>query len=105
MRLCAGLLLLRPAGSVGGPAAAAALPGLRNQRRRHGGSGRPACRRQDGRRDADSRGTADDDAAGTAMNAGRPWNLLAAVGVYVLLAGWVIFAAGDFGPGHFSLLI
>jgi cellulose synthase/poly-beta-1,6-N-acetylglucosamine synthase-like glycosyltransferase len=39
------------------------------------------------------------------MNAGRPWNLLAAVGVYVLLAAWVVFAAGDFGPGHFSLLI
>ncbi|HLY51699.1 MAG TPA: glycosyltransferase family 2 protein, partial [Steroidobacteraceae bacterium] len=39
------------------------------------------------------------------MNAGRPWNLLAAVGVYVLLAGWVVLAAADAGTGDFSLLI
>jgi cellulose synthase/poly-beta-1,6-N-acetylglucosamine synthase-like glycosyltransferase len=39
------------------------------------------------------------------MNAGRPWNLLAAVVVYLLLAGWVWLAAADFGTGDFSLLI
>lgn len=39
------------------------------------------------------------------MNAGRPWKPLSAVGVYVLLAAWVVFAAADFGVGDFSLLI
>ncbi|HYM44002.1 MAG TPA: glycosyltransferase family 2 protein [Steroidobacteraceae bacterium] len=39
------------------------------------------------------------------MNAGRPWNLLAAIGVYALLAGWIVFAAADFAAGDFSFLI
>lgn len=39
------------------------------------------------------------------MRTGRPWNLVAAVGVYVLLAGWIVLAAADFGAGDFSFLI
>jgi cellulose synthase/poly-beta-1,6-N-acetylglucosamine synthase-like glycosyltransferase len=39
------------------------------------------------------------------MSVRRPWNLLAAIGVYVLLAGWVVLAAADFGAGDFSFLI
>jgi cellulose synthase/poly-beta-1,6-N-acetylglucosamine synthase-like glycosyltransferase len=39
------------------------------------------------------------------MSVRRPWNLLAAIGVYVLLAGWVVLAAVDFGAGDFSFLI
>jgi cellulose synthase/poly-beta-1,6-N-acetylglucosamine synthase-like glycosyltransferase len=35
----------------------------------------------------------------------RPWNLLAAVGVYALLAGWILLAAADFDAGDFSFLI
>jgi cellulose synthase/poly-beta-1,6-N-acetylglucosamine synthase-like glycosyltransferase len=39
------------------------------------------------------------------MSARRPWNLLAAVGVYALLAGWIVLAAADLGAGDFSFLI
>lgn len=39
------------------------------------------------------------------MSARRPWNLLAAVGVYALLAAWIVLAAADFGAGDFSFLI
>lgn len=39
------------------------------------------------------------------MNTRRPWNLVAAIGVYALLAGWVVLAAADFGAGDFSFLI
>jgi cellulose synthase/poly-beta-1,6-N-acetylglucosamine synthase-like glycosyltransferase len=35
----------------------------------------------------------------------RPWNLLAAVGVYALLAGWILLAAANFRAGDFSFLI
>jgi cellulose synthase/poly-beta-1,6-N-acetylglucosamine synthase-like glycosyltransferase len=35
----------------------------------------------------------------------RPWNLLAAIGVYALLAGWIVLAAADFRAGDFSFLI
>ena len=36
---------------------------------------------------------------------GFPWKLLAAVGVYILLAGWILLAAADFGAGNFSFLV
>jgi hypothetical protein len=39
------------------------------------------------------------------MSVRRPWNLLAAVGVYALLAGWIVLAAADFGAGDFSFVI
>lgn len=39
------------------------------------------------------------------MSARRPWNRLAAVGVYALLAAWIVLAAADFGAGDFSFLI
>jgi cellulose synthase/poly-beta-1,6-N-acetylglucosamine synthase-like glycosyltransferase len=39
------------------------------------------------------------------MRYGRPWKLLAAVAVYVLLAGWIVLAAADFGAGDFSFLV
>jgi cellulose synthase/poly-beta-1,6-N-acetylglucosamine synthase-like glycosyltransferase len=35
----------------------------------------------------------------------RPWNLLAAIGIYALLAGWIVLAAADFRAGDFSFLI
>jgi len=39
------------------------------------------------------------------MSVGRPWNLLAAVAIYALLAGGIAFAAADLGAGDFSFLI
>lgn len=39
------------------------------------------------------------------MSVRRPWNLLVAVGVYALLAGWIVLAAADFDAGDFSFLI
>jgi cellulose synthase/poly-beta-1,6-N-acetylglucosamine synthase-like glycosyltransferase len=39
------------------------------------------------------------------MSVRRSWNLLAAVAVYALLAGWIVLAAADFGAGDFSFLV
>ncbi|HEX4619715.1 MAG TPA: glycosyltransferase family 2 protein [Steroidobacteraceae bacterium] len=39
------------------------------------------------------------------MSVRRPWNLLVAVGVYAVLAGWIVLAAADLGAGEFSFLI
>ena len=39
------------------------------------------------------------------MSVRRPWNLLAAIGVYALLAGWIVLAEANFGAGDFSFLI
>lgn len=39
------------------------------------------------------------------MSVRRSWNLLAAIGVYALLAGWIVLAAADFGAGDFSFFI
>ena len=39
------------------------------------------------------------------MSVRRPWNLLAAIGVYAVLAGWIVLAAVNFGAGDFSFLI
>ena len=39
------------------------------------------------------------------MSVRRPWNLLVPIGVYALLAGWILLAATDFGAADFSFLI
>jgi cellulose synthase/poly-beta-1,6-N-acetylglucosamine synthase-like glycosyltransferase len=39
------------------------------------------------------------------MSVRRPWNLLAAIGVYALLAAWILLAAAHFSAGDFSVLI
>lgn len=39
------------------------------------------------------------------MSVRSPWKVLAAIGGYALLAGWVVLAAADLGAGDFSFLI
>jgi cellulose synthase/poly-beta-1,6-N-acetylglucosamine synthase-like glycosyltransferase len=39
------------------------------------------------------------------VNVRRPWNLLAAIALYALLAGWIVLAAADFGADDFSFVI
>ena len=39
------------------------------------------------------------------MSVARPWNLLAAIGAYALVAGWIVLTAVDLDAGDFSFLI